>query len=78
MFESRKAMAACAVGAIIAMSVASAATAQSPTSEEEPVTFTVGVTFDLNSANPFKQIDTAEAFLSGLMYDDLLTLGQQD
>ncbi|MGH2630231.1 MAG: ABC transporter substrate-binding protein [Actinomycetota bacterium] len=78
MFESRKAMATCAVGAIIAMSVANGAMAQSPSSEEEPVTFTVGVTYDLNSANPFRQIDAAEAFLSGLMYDDLLTLGQKD
>ena len=45
---------------------------------EETVTFTVGVTGDLNSANPFRQIDTTESFLTTLMYDGILRLGQED
>ena len=36
-------------------------TSPAPTS---PWTFTVGVTGDLNSANPFRQIDTTESFVS--------------
>ena len=65
--------------AMTTMALAGAVQAQSTTpAAEEPVTFTVGVTYDLNSANPFKQIDAAESFLSGLMYDDLLSLGQAD
>ena len=65
--------------ATVTMAVAGSAQAQSSTpAVDEPVTFTVGVTYDLNSANPFKQIDAAESFLYGLMYDSLLQLGQAD
>jgi peptide/nickel transport system substrate-binding protein len=65
--------------AAVTMAVAGSAQAQSSTpAVDEPVTFTVGVTYDLNSANPFKQIDAAESFLYGLMYDSLLQLGQAD
>ena len=38
----------------------------------------VGVTGDLNSANPFRQFDTTEAFVGGLMYDGLIRLSQKD
>lgn len=55
------------------------AAAQSPSpSAEAPVTLTIGVTGDLNSANPLQQIDTTEAFLTGLLYDFVLRLGQAD
>ncbi len=67
------------VACAAAMGWTGIAAGQSPsTVPEETVTFTVGVTGDLNSANPFRQIDTTESFLSGLMYDGLLRLGQAD
>lgn len=46
-------------------------------SPSPPVTFTVGVVGDLNSANPFKQIDSTEYFVSSLMYDGLIRYKQQ-
>ena len=45
-----------------------------PTPADEPVKFTVGVTGDLNSANPLNQIDSTESFLTGLMYDGILRI----
>jgi peptide/nickel transport system substrate-binding protein len=60
-------------------SAAGVAGAQSASpGDDEKVTFTVGVTGDLNSANPFRQIDSTESFLTGLTYDFLLRLGQKD
>jgi len=38
----------------------------------------VGVTADLNSANPFRQFDTTEGFVGGLMYDSLIGRAQGD
>ena len=38
----------------------------------------VGVTGDLNSANPFRQFDTTEGFVGGLMYDSLIGRAQKD
>jgi peptide/nickel transport system substrate-binding protein len=61
--------------------VAGSAGAQeaSPSPSPEPkVTFVVGTTGDLNSANPFRQFDATEAFVGGLMYDGLLRLAQAD
>jgi peptide/nickel transport system substrate-binding protein len=55
-----------------------AAGQSSPTPEPEPVSFVVGVIGDLNSVNIFRQIDSNESFVSGLMYDGLLRLGQKD
>ncbi len=59
--------------------LAGVAAAQSTSPSDEPkVTFTIGVTGDLNSANPLNQIDSTESFLTGLMYDGILRLGQED
>jgi peptide/nickel transport system substrate-binding protein len=73
---------AAAIAAMTALTVvAGAAGAQSSTpspSPEPKTTFVVGVTGDLNSANPFRQFDTTEAFVGGLMYDGLIRLAQAD
>jgi peptide/nickel transport system substrate-binding protein len=78
----RGARTAVAIGLVIGLVVALSAgtvSAQSTSPSPAPtVTFTVGVTGDLNSANPFRQIDSTESFLSGLMYDGILALGQAD
>ncbi|MFN8232360.1 MAG: ABC transporter substrate-binding protein [Actinomycetota bacterium] len=59
--------------------VGGSAGAQSASPSPEPkLTFTIGVTSDLNSANPFRQLDTYEAFVGGLMYDSLITRDQRD
>jgi peptide/nickel transport system substrate-binding protein len=60
-------------GAALAQSSSS-----TPSATDDKVTFTVGVTGDLNSVNPFKAIDTTEAFVTGLMYDQLLRRAQKD
>lgn len=52
-------------------------TAPTPATDEK-VTFTVGVTGDLNSVNPFKAIDSTESFAITMMYDGLLRRAQQD
>jgi peptide/nickel transport system substrate-binding protein len=82
----RRLFAACGVAlaaALLLPSMAlgqSASTTPNPSSSDsaEPVTFTLGVVGELNSANPFKQIDTSEAFVGNLMYASLLRLGQKD
>jgi peptide/nickel transport system substrate-binding protein len=75
---SRAGTAALAVASALVVLVGPAG-AQSATPSSEPtVTFTVGVTGDLNSANPFRQLDTTESFVGGLMYDGLLRRNQQD
>jgi peptide/nickel transport system substrate-binding protein len=82
----RRLFAACAMVLAVGIAVPAAAFAQSitpssdplPSDGADPVTFTVGVVGDLNSANPFKQIDSSESFVSGLMYDGLLRLSQAD
>jgi peptide/nickel transport system substrate-binding protein len=66
------------IGAAVAI-VSNVAGAQSSSpAVDEPVTLTIGVTGDLNSANPLAQIDTTESFLTGLLYDFVLRLGQED
>jgi peptide/nickel transport system substrate-binding protein len=78
---TRRPLAVCAMAVAAVLLVPVAAVGQSstaPSDSDEPVVFTEGVTGDLNSANPFKQIDSSESFVSGLMYDGLLRLGQQD
>jgi peptide/nickel transport system substrate-binding protein len=79
MSRVRRILAAIAGTALVASVGAGAAMGQStsPSPPDEKVTFTVGVTGDLNSANPFRQIDTTEGWLYGLMYDSLLRLGQE-
>ncbi len=67
---------------LLSLGVAWPAMAQSapPSASPSPaqnVTFTVGVTGDLNSLNPFKQIDTTEGFVGVLMYDGLLRYKQK-
>ncbi len=65
--------------AALLTTVSASALAQTPSpATDEKVTFTVGVTGDLNSVNPFKAIDTTEAFVSNLMYDSLLRRAQTD
>ena len=78
---TRRPLAVCALAVVAVLLVPVAAVGQSstaPSESDEPVVFTEGVTGDLNSANPFKQIDSSESFVSGLMYDGLLRLGQKD
>ena len=68
-----------AVVAVLLVPVAAVGqSSTAPSDSDEPVVFTEGVTGDLNSANPFKQIDASESFVSGLMYDGLFRLGQKD
>jgi peptide/nickel transport system substrate-binding protein len=69
---------AAVICAVVSSGVGVAAAQSSSPEADEQVTFTVGVTGDLNSANPFRQIDTTESFLTGLMYDGILRLGQKD
>ena len=66
--------------AALLTTVSASALAQTtaPTPADEKVTFTVGVTGDLNSVNPFKAIDSTEAFVSNLIYDSLLRRAQTD
>jgi peptide/nickel transport system substrate-binding protein len=61
-------------GPSVSLAAGSPSAAPSPASR---VTFTVGVTSDLNSVNPFKQIDANEIYVSSLMYDGLLRYKQQ-
>ena len=61
----------------LAMAPAQGQSSPSP-SQEQKVTFTVGVTGDLNSANPLRQYDAAEFFVQGLMYDSLTRRAQKD
>ena len=78
---TRRPLAVCAVAVVAVLLVPVAAMGQSstaPSDSDEPVVFTEGVTGDLNSANPFKQIDSSESFVSNLMYDSLFRLGQKD
>jgi peptide/nickel transport system substrate-binding protein len=76
----RRTLIALATGVLAVGAVATRVTAQdaSPSPADETVTFTVGVTDDLNSANPFRQLDTIEGFVGGLMYDGLLRRAQVD
>lgn len=80
--DARRAGAIWLSAVFVLTTATSAASAQgSPSVAPSPapkVTFTVGVLGDLNSANPFRQIDTYESFTSGLMYDGLLRLAQVD
>lgn len=69
---------AAVVAGALMLGWAGVAGAQSATPADEPVTFTIGVTGDLNSANPLNQIDSTESFLTGMMYDNILRLGQAD
>jgi peptide/nickel transport system substrate-binding protein len=78
MAKPRAAMAVAVVTAVVVVSLSGVSLGQSASPADEKVTFTVGVTGDLNSANPFRQIDTTESFLFGLMYDGILRLGQAD
>jgi peptide/nickel transport system substrate-binding protein len=79
MGRKRRSFSAVVVACAAAFVGTGIAAGQTPsTVPEETVTFTVGVTGDLNSANPFRQIDSTESFLSGLMYDGVLRLGQAD
>jgi peptide/nickel transport system substrate-binding protein len=64
-----------ALGSTTAAALGQTSTSPSP---EPPVTFTVGVIGDLNSVNPFRGLDTYEAFVTGLMYDGLVRLAQKD
>jgi peptide/nickel transport system substrate-binding protein len=66
------------VGLVVSAGSGLALAQSASPSADEPVTFVVGVTGDLNSANPLRQIDTTESFLSGLIYDGILRLGQAD
>ena len=50
----------------------------SATAADDKVTFTLGVTGDLNSVNPFRAIDSTESFVFGLMYEGLLRRAQTD
>ncbi len=78
---NRRLVAICGVVLAVAVAVPATAVGQttpSPSAADEKVTFTVGVTGDLNSANPFRQIDTYEAFVGTLMYDSLLRRAQED
>jgi peptide/nickel transport system substrate-binding protein len=76
---ARRAGAALLAALVAAAMLGGSAGAQTASpSPEAKVTFTVGVTGDLNSANPFRQLDTTEAFVGGLMYDSLLRRAQRD
>jgi peptide/nickel transport system substrate-binding protein len=68
------------VAAVVPVSLGiGTAAGQTPSPSAAPrITFTVGVTGDLNSANPFRQLDTTESFVGGLMYDGLLRRAQTD
>jgi peptide/nickel transport system substrate-binding protein len=68
------------LGAMLAFAPGAALAQSSPSApaSDEKVTFTVGVTGDLNSVNPFKAIDSTESFVIGLMYDQLLRRAQSD
>ncbi len=72
-------LAAALVLAITGSTAALAQDSPSATPSPEPkTTFVVGTTGDLNSANLFRQFDTTEAFVGGLMYDGLIRLSQKD
>jgi peptide/nickel transport system substrate-binding protein len=65
---------------VLGVGAATAHAQDSPSATPSPaskITFTVGIVGDLNSVNPFKQIDSTESFVSGLMYDGLLDYKQQ-
>ena len=66
-----------ALVALIAQPAGAQEASPSPEEATTPVTFTVGVIGDLNSVNPFKQIDSTESWISGLMYDGLLRYKQE-
>jgi peptide/nickel transport system substrate-binding protein len=66
------------VPAALAQESSSTSSATASASPDQKITFTVGVTDDLNSINPLKAIDTTESFVYGLMYDGLLRLAQKD
>lgn len=80
--DARRAGATWLAAALALGIAATTASAQgSPSASPSPapkVTFTVGVVGDLNSANPFRQLDTYESFTGGLMYDSLLRRAQAD
>ena len=70
---------AAALAMLIASTTASAQDSPSASPSPAPkTTFVVGVTGDLNSANPFRQFDTTEGFVGGLMYDSLIGRSQKD
>ena len=72
-------LAAALVLVITGSTATSAQDSPSATPSPEPkTTFVVGTTGDLNSANVFRQFDTTEAFVGGLMYDGLIRLSQKD
>ena len=72
-------LAAALVLVITGSTAAFAQDSPSATPSPEPkTTFVVGTTGDLNSANVFRQFDTTEAFVGGLMYDGLIRLSQKD
>ena len=81
-FRTRAIRMAAAVLAASVLYVPAALAQESPASPSaapaQKVTFTIGVTGDLNSINPLKGIDTTEAFVTNLMYDGLLRLAQKD
>jgi peptide/nickel transport system substrate-binding protein len=70
-----------AVVGIVVVAMALPVLAQSTTPSQppdEPVTFIVGVTYDLNNANPIRSIDGNEWFVHGMQYDGLFRYGQED
>lgn len=75
--DARRAEAIWLSAVFILSTGAATAHAQDSPSPAPKVTFTVGIVGDLNSVNPFKQIDATESFVSALMYDDLLDYEQQ-
>ena len=79
--DSRRVGASWLSAALVLLTATAAHAQSSPTASPSPapkVTFTVGVIGDLNSANPFRQLDTYESFTGGLMYDSLLRRAQAD
>ena len=66
---------------LVPVMAVTASAQNSPSATPSPAaktTFVVGTTGDLNSANIFRQFDTTESFVAGLMYDGLLRLSQKD
>jgi peptide/nickel transport system substrate-binding protein len=66
------------LGASPIASFAQSTTPSASASADDKVTFTIGVTGDLNSINPFQAIDSLESFVFGLMYEGLLRRAQTD
>ncbi len=75
----RRVVVACSLVAGLLLVGTAPAAGQSATPSPEPkVTFTVGVTYDLNSANPLRAIDGNEWELLAFQYDGLVRYAQKD